>query len=60
MEKVIVYTSSTCPHCKTAKKFLEQKKYEFIEKNVQTDPALRQNFRHWEHKECLHSKSGNR
>ncbi len=39
MEKVIVYTSSTCPHCKTAKKFLEQKKYEFIEKNVQTDPG---------------------
>lgn len=38
MEKIIVYTSSTCPHCTTAKNYLKQKNYDFIEKNVQTDP----------------------
>ncbi len=39
MEKILVYTSSTCPHCKTAKKYLDQKNYNYIERNVQTDPS---------------------
>lgn len=38
MEKIILYTSSTCPHCRTAKNFLQEKGYAYVEKNVQTDP----------------------
>ena len=37
MEKILLYTSSTCPHCKTAKDYLDQKGYEYEEKNVQMD-----------------------
>lgn len=41
MANVIVYTSSTCPHCVTAKDYLKEKNVEFTEKNVQTDPEAR-------------------
>ena len=41
MEKVIVYSSNTCPHCVTAKNYLEDKGVEYEEKNVQTDPEAR-------------------
>lgn len=41
MSKVTVYTSSTCPHCTTAKEYLKEKGVEFIEKNVQTDSEAR-------------------
>lgn len=41
MANVTVYTSSTCPHCVTAKEYLKEKGVEFTEKNVQTDAAAR-------------------
>lgn len=42
MEKVKVYTSSTCPYCVMAKEYLAEKGVEFEEKNVQTDKEARQ------------------
>lgn len=42
MEKIKVYTSSTCPYCVMAKEYLEKKGLEFEEKNVQTDKTARQ------------------
>lgn len=41
MANVIVYTSSTCPYCTTAKSYLEDKGVEFTEKNVQTSKEAR-------------------
>ncbi|RQD69941.1 MAG: glutaredoxin family protein [Tindallia sp. MSAO_Bac2] len=40
-KKVVVYTSTTCPHCTTAKEYLQSKGVEFEEKNVQSDVAAR-------------------
>ncbi|SDY32055.1 MULTISPECIES: glutaredoxin family protein [Tindallia] len=40
-KKVIVYTSTTCPHCTTAKEYLSSKGVDFEEKNVQSDVAAR-------------------
>lgn len=34
MEKVVVYTSDTCPYCVAAKDFLKEKNVDFEEKNV--------------------------
>ena len=41
MKEIIVYTTSTCPHCVTAKNMLQQKGYAYVEKNVQMDTAAR-------------------
>ncbi|WP_432406832.1 glutaredoxin family protein [Wukongibacter sp. M2B1] len=41
MKKVVVFTSSTCPHCQTAKEYLSEKNIAFEERNVQTDPSAR-------------------
>lgn len=41
MANVKVYSSNTCPHCVTAKKYLNDKGIEFEERNVQTDPEAR-------------------
>lgn len=41
MAKVKIYTSSTCPHCTTAKEFLKERGQSFEEKNVTTDPQAR-------------------
>lgn len=41
MPKVTIFTSSTCPHCKTAKDYLKEKGVEFEERNVQNDPEAR-------------------
>lgn len=41
MANVTVYTSSTCPHCTSAKEFLRGKGVDFTEKNVTTDPTAR-------------------
>lgn len=41
MANVTIYTSSTCPHCTSAKEYLKEKNVEFIEKNVQTDAEAR-------------------
>lgn len=42
MKKVVVFTSTTCPHCVTAKEYLKERGIEFDERNVQTDPGARQ------------------
>lgn len=36
-KEVIVYTSKTCPHCVSAKEYLQEKGVQYIEKNVSTD-----------------------
>lgn len=41
MDKVIVYTSNTCPYCTMVKDYLKDKNVEFDEKNVQTDETAR-------------------
>jgi glutaredoxin len=38
MKNIIIYTSLTWPHCHTAKKFLIDKGYKFIEKDVTNNP----------------------
>lgn len=42
MKSITIYTSSTCPHCKTAKDFLHREGLPFSERNVQTDPQAQQ------------------
>ena len=39
MSNVIVYTTSTCPHCKTAKDYLNSKGVKYTEKNVSVDKS---------------------
>lgn len=41
MEKILVYSSNTCPYCTLAKDYLEDKGVEFVERNVQTDDEAR-------------------
>lgn len=41
-KEVVVYTSDTCPHCYTAKDYFNDRGIEFVEKNIQKDPAARQ------------------
>ena len=41
MADIMVYTSSTCPYCTTAKSYLEDKGIAFTEKNVQTSKEAR-------------------
>ena len=40
-KNVVVFTSSTCPHCHTAKDYLEEKGIAFEERNVQKDSEAR-------------------
>lgn len=41
MEKVVVYTSETCPYCVATKEFLKENNVEFTEKNVTSDETAR-------------------
>lgn len=41
MTNVTIYTSSTCPHCITAKNYFNDKGINYVEKNVTTDPVAR-------------------
>ena len=41
MEKVLVYSSNTCPYCTLAKDYLTEKGVEFEERNVQEDSQAR-------------------
>lgn len=41
MKQIIMYTTSTCPHCVTAKRILNEKGYQFVEKNAQLDPMAK-------------------
>lgn len=40
-KEVIVYSSTTCPHCVTVKEYLKDKGIPFTEKNVSVDAAAR-------------------
>ena len=42
MKDVILFTTQTCPHCKTAKAFLKQNHIQFVEKDVNVDAAAQQ------------------
>lgn len=41
MEKIIVYTTATWPHCKTAKVYLREKGYDFEERDINKDHKAR-------------------
>ena len=41
MKKIKIYSSSTWPNCITAKEYLQEKGYEYEEKNVSTDPEAK-------------------
>ena len=41
MKNVILFSTKTCPHCTTAKKFLSQNKIHYIEKDINTDAQAR-------------------
>lgn len=41
MAEVVVFSSSTCPYCVTAKEYLDGKGISYTEKNIQTDKAAR-------------------
>lgn len=42
MTKIEIYSSSWCPYCVRAKSLFEKKGLEFVEYNIQTDPARRE------------------
>lgn len=42
MNSIVIYSTDTCPHCQSAKSYLERKGFDFQEKNVQTDKEARQ------------------
>ena len=44
MKDIIVYTTKTWPHCTTAKGYLREKGYSFVEKDVNEDSAARDDF----------------
>ena len=39
MKDVTLYSTQTCPHCKTAKTFLKENHIRFVEKDVNKDAA---------------------
>jgi len=41
MTKIEIYSSSWCPYCVRAKSLFEKKGLEFVEYNIQTEPARR-------------------
>ena len=41
MKKIIIYTSTYCPYCITAKNLLENQNFQFVEKNIDLDPELK-------------------
>lgn len=43
MKRVVLYSMSSCPHCDTAKRYLEQQKIKFRLVNVKT-PAGQKEF----------------
>lgn len=42
MKNVTVFTSPTCPHCKTAKEYLTSKGIQYTERDVKVDKDARQ------------------
>lgn len=45
MKEIIMYTTSTCPHCKTAKDYLATRGFSFVERNAQLNPAFAHEMR---------------
>lgn len=41
MDEIILYTNRICKHCDTAKRYLEQKGYSYVEKNISKDREAR-------------------
>mgnify|MGYP000866043983 FL=1 len=41
MADVVIFSSNTCPYCVAAKEYLEEKGISYVEKNIQTDKAAR-------------------
>ncbi len=41
-EKVVIYTTNSCPYCHAAKEFLKSKKVEFENIDVSHDDAMRE------------------
>ena len=41
MKKIIIYTSTYCPYCITAKNLLENQNFQFVEKNIDLEPELK-------------------
>lgn len=41
MSKVVIYSSDTCPHCVSAKEYLNEREVEFTERNIQSDKEAR-------------------
>ena len=41
MKNIIMFTTETWPHCKTAKVYLRDKGYSFVEKDINKDVAAR-------------------
>lgn len=39
MKEIIIYTSQSCPHCKTAKDYLNQLGIPYIERQADRDPS---------------------
>ena len=44
MKNIIVFTSPTWPHCTTAKHFLRDQGFKYIEKDVSKDPSAQQDM----------------
>ena len=44
MKNIIMYSTNTWPHCKTAKRYLREKDYSFIEKDINNDILARNDF----------------
>lgn len=44
MKNIIMFTTETWPHCKTAKVYLRDKGYSFVEKDVNKDMDARNEF----------------
>ena len=41
MKEIVLFSSSTCPHCKTAKDYLNKMGYKYKERNIQQDPSAK-------------------
>ena len=44
MDKVILYGTETCPHCVEAKRFLTERKVDFVYKDVKNDDEAKEEF----------------
>ncbi len=42
MKKIVLFTTTACPHCATARNYLESNGLDFEEKNVREDMDARQ------------------